>query len=79
MGLGELDCAIRSLLSNLPQNRLSEDYPGTHNPIELFSFSKATDPFPPLFFDSLLGCPPALSVSEMTLLTVLASGFRLVI
>ena len=35
----------------------SEGNLGKHNPIELVSFNKTTDPFPPLFFDFLLGLP----------------------
>ena len=38
------------------------------------SCNKATDPFPPLFFDILLGCPP---VCERTLVALFASRFRL--
>ena len=34
----------------------------THNPIVQTPFSKAPDPFTPLFFDFLLGCPSNLSV-----------------
>ena len=43
------------------------------------SFVKATDPFAPHFFDFLLGCPPASVRRKITQVTILASGFRLVI
>ena len=43
------------------------------------SFSKATDHFPPLFFDFLTGLPISLSVSEKTLVAEFASRCRLVI
>ena len=56
------------------ESTFSEGYHGTHKPNWIVSVNKATD-----FFDFLLGCPPASVCRKLTSVTILASGFRLVI
>ena len=71
-GLRELDCMLWCQFSIFPQKRLSEDHHGTHNPQGHQSFSAT-------FLRLLTELSTSLSVSEMTLVTILTSGFRLVI
>ena len=79
-GLGELDCAMWWYqFSNLsPQIRLFSRPSWDTQPNWMLSFNKATDA---LRHFSLTFCWAgiSLSVSEMTAVTMLASGFRLVI
>ena len=75
---GDLDGMIRSPRSAHPAEKTFSEYSWDTQPNGFVSFNKATDPFPPLFFDFLLDHPTSLSMSERTIVSIFASGYRLV-